>query len=91
MEIHLIFWILYTLISFAISSWTYNNFVQENTLKSIATFVALIGIALLIIWVQDILFIEAIYTTLLLCNMFLMVVLYFHKDLVEYFEEEEML
>ena len=88
MELHFIFWALYSLISFAVSAWVYNNFIQEKTLKSIATFVFLTLIAVLCVWIQDILFIEAIYTTLLLCNLFLMVVLYFHKDLEEYFDED---
>ena len=88
MELHFIFWALYSLISFAVSAWVYNNFIQEKTLKSIATFVFLTLIAVLCIWIQDILFIEAIYTTLLLCNLFLMMVLYFHKDLKEYFDED---
>jgi hypothetical protein len=88
MELHFIFWALYSLISFAVSAWVYNNFIQEKTLKSIATFVFLTLIAVLCIWIQDILFIEAIYTTLLLCNLFLMMVLYFHKDLKEYLDED---
>ena len=88
MELHFIFWALYSLISFAVSAWVYNNFIQEKTLKSIATFVFLTLIAVLCIWIQDILFIEAIYTTLLLCNLFLMIVLYFHKDLKEYLDED---
>lgn len=88
MELHFIFWALYSLISFAVSAWVYNNFIQERTLKSIATFVFLIAIALLCIWVQDIIFIEAIYTTLLLCNLFLMVILYFHRDLKEALDED---
>ena len=88
MQVHIIFWALYSLISFAVSAWVYNNFIQEKTLKSIATFVFLTLIAVLCIWIQDILFIEAIYTTLLLCNLFLMMVLYFHKDLKEYLDED---
>ena len=88
MELHFIFWALYSLISFAVSAWVYNNFIQEKTLKSIATFVFLTLIAVLCVWIQDILCIEAIYTTLLLCNLFLMIVLYFHKDLKEYFDED---
>ena len=88
MELHFIFWALYSLISFAVSAWVYNNFIQEKTLKSIATFVFLTLIAVLCVWMQDILFIEAINTTLLLCNLFLMIVLYFHKDLKEYLDED---
>ena len=88
MELHFIFWALYSLVSFAVSAWVYNNFIQEKTLKSIATFVFLTLIAVLCVWMQDILFIEAIYTTLLLCNLFLMIVLYFHKDLKEYLDED---